>query len=192
MDRQIIDRRSDYNVKVIAPIDIDNDTPLNDSEGASSSFKVYDPAKDEELSVAASDTDTVLDVTNAGIFVVNDIAELKQDDAVLHASAVTVVDTVNGQITIANPITDDAQAGNRIRVVLDSGTPIAQTEFGTANIDTEDWGYTGVFPDTHTAHDNPLAKTTGFDVDVEITFSGGAGLNRQKIECLTIKEDECE
>lgn len=192
MDRQIIDRFSDYNVKSIAPVDVDNDIPLNDAAGASSSFKVYDPAKDEELSLLEASGQTVLDVTNAGIFVVNDIIELKQDDATLHASAVNDVDIVNGQITIANPTTVDAQAGNRIRVVLDSSTAITQDEFGTANIDTEDWGYTGVFPDTHAAHNNPLTKTTGFDVDVEISFIGGAGLNRKKTECLTIKEDECE
>lgn len=192
MPRQIIDRNSDHNVKVIAPIDVDNQTVLNDAAGASSSFKVYDPAKDEAISVLVS-SGIVLDVTNAGVFVINDIAELKQDDATLHVSAITNVDVPNGQITIIIPVTDTSQAGNRIRVVLDSSTPIVQDEFGTADIDTEDWGYIGVFSDTHAAHDNPLTKTAeGFDVDIEISFSGGAGLNREKTECVTIKEDECE
>ncbi len=192
MSRQIIKRHTDYDVNVIAPTTDDGQTVLNDAAGASSSFKVYDPAKDEELSLLEASGQTILDVTNAGIFVINDIAELKQDDATLHASAVTNVDVVNGQITIANPTTDTAQAGNRIRVVLDSGTPITQNEFGTANVDTEDWGYTEVFSDTHAAHDSPLTKTTGFDVDVEITFSGGAGLNAKDTICVTIKEDDCE
>ncbi len=35
MDRQIIKRHTDYNVKVIAPIDVDNDTVLNDADGES-------------------------------------------------------------------------------------------------------------------------------------------------------------
>lgn len=192
MARQTIKRHTDYNAKVIAPIDVDNQTVLDDAAGASSSFKVYDPAKDEEISILEASGQTVLDVTDAGVFVVNDIIELKQDDATLHASAVTDIDVPNGQITIANPTTDSAQAGNRIRVVLDSSTPVTQNEFGTADIDTEDWGYTGVLSDTHAAHDNPLTKTTGFDVDVEISFSGGAGLNAKDTICITIKEDECE
>ena len=188
MARQTIFRRTDHDIKVIAPIkDIDN-TVLNDLAGASSSFKVYDPSKDEIISATELSGQTVLSVTNAGVFVVNEVVEVTQDDASLHTQAITGVDADAGTITIASGLTVNAQAGNRVRVVL--GTAITQVEFGTANVDTEDWGYIGVLPDNHPAHLDPRSKT-GFDIDVETVFAGGAGLNKQKTDCLTIVEDDC-
>ena len=189
MARQVIARYSDYDVKVIAPIADHTNTPLDDAAGASSSFKVYDPAMDESISVAEAAGQDVLNVTNVGVFRINKVVEVTQDDDSLHTQAITDIDTEAGTITIAAVTTDTCQPGNRVRVLL--GSKISQAEFGTANIDTENWGYIGVFPDTHVAHDDPLAKT-GFNVDVETTFVGGVGLNRRKVDCLTIVEDDCE
>ena len=188
MARRTIFRYTDHDVKVIAPIrDIDN-TVLNDLAGASSSFKVYDPAKDEIISATEASGQTVLSVTNAGTFVINEVVEVTQDDATLHTQAITDVDAAAGTITIALGLIVNAQAGSRVRVVL--GMVITQDEFGTANVDTENWGYIGVLQDDHPAHLDPRSKT-GFDIDVETIFVGGPGLNKQKTDCLTIVEDDC-
>lgn len=190
MGRETIKRKTSRNIRVLTPIDAETNTVLNDAAGASSSFKVYDPSKDESFSLFVASSTAILDVTDAGVFVVNDIVEAMLDTGLEEARTVIDVDIANQQITVTSGFSADASSGNRIRVVLDSASSITQTEFGTANIDEEGWGYTGIFPDTHAAHNDPRTRTEeGFHVNAESTFLGGAGQNVVDIQCLTIKED---
>jgi len=189
LSRLLINRFSDYPVRAIAPIDAINLTVLNDAAGASCQFKVFDPSKDSVLTASEAIGQTELSVASAGIFVVGEKVECTQDDDSFHTSTITVVDPVAGTITIANPTTVAMATGNRVRVILDSA--IAMVEYGTADLNTRDWGYIGTFPDTHEAHKDSRAKD-GFDVNIEIQFNGGSGLAKLDVHCVTIKENICD
>lgn len=190
MERKIIKRNSDETIFAIAPIDPENRVVLNDAAGASCSFKVYDPSADESISVAEASGQSTLNVTNAGAFVVGYSAEVTLDDGTIHpASNVDEVDTVAGTITIADSITDSAAEGNRVRAIF--GTSVTMNEFGTANIDTRDWGYKETLLNNHAAHLDVRSRDE-LDIDVEVIMNGGVGLISTDVLCFTIKGSLCE
>lgn len=188
MSRTLVNRYSDFPVTVEHPIDQFNNVVLNDDAGASSLFKVFDPSKDSVTSALEASGQTVLSMINAGVFVVGDKVECNQDDGTIHSSTINTVDPVLNTITIANATTDSMAAGSRVRVIM--GVAVAMLEYGTADLDTLDWGYVASFPNDHAAHLDARAKN-GFDVDLEIQFDGGASLAAVEIHCLTIKEKIC-
>lgn len=187
--REIIRRSTDKVVEARHPTDVVNQNPLdNTGDSATCTFKIYDPAKDEIISAAEASAQTVLSVTNAGEFDVDDSVEVTLDNGTLHTSTVSAVDSSAGTITIAVGITDTAAAGNRVRVIV--GTEITMTEYGTPDLNTIDWGFRGTFADDHPAHLDPQSKT-GFDIDIVIDFVGGPGLRSVETICATIQEDSC-
>lgn len=193
MAREIIPRFTDKTVNSFAPIDEDASprNPLdNTTDGATCSFKVFDPAKDEVISVAEASGQTVLSVTNAGVFAVSDSVEVTLDNGTLFPSTISSIDTVSDPttVTLADAITDTAAANNRIRVIL--GSSISMAEFGTPDLNTTDWGFRATLPDDHPAHLDPQSKT-GFDVNIEVTLIGGPGLQKRDTICATISEQDC-
>lgn len=192
MARELVKRYNDFLVRAVAPINkgVDPHVPLDDDAGVvGCTYKIYDISKDEVLSIAEASGQTVLSVSNAGVFVVGDSVEVTQDDETLLASTVTAVDTAAGTVTINDVLTDDAAAGKRIRAIF--GSSVAMLEYGTANLDTRTWGYQAGFADDNAAYLDPRTKT-GMDVDIEISFNGGAGLAAFDTICATIQEDDCD
>ena len=186
MAREKFPYRTDRAIEFVAPADEVTQTPLNFSDsGATCSFKVYDPNKDESLSGAEATGQTVLSTVNAGIFVVGDVVEVNLDDETTHASSVTAVDPAAGTITIADALTGDAASGNRVRVLF--GSLVSMSEYGTAVYGKRDYGFRGTF-----AYNHP-AQILDQEINVEVTFNGGAGLVRTDIICAVIKPaKECD
>jgi hypothetical protein len=190
MDRMIIKRNSDETIFAISPIDPENRVVLNDAAGASCSFKVYDPSIDESISVLEASGQTILSVTNTGLFVTGYDVEVTLDDGTIHPpSNVNAVDTVAGTITIADSITDSAAKGNRVRAIL--GVLVTMDEFGTANIDKRDWGYKGTLLNNQAAHLDVRSRDE-LDIDVEVIMNGGVGLISTDVLCYTIKGSLCD
>ena len=165
------------------PTDVFLKNPLdNTNDSATSSFKVYVPSKDEVLSAAEATGQTVFSMTNPGAFVIGDTLELTLDDASLHSSLINAVDTVAGTVTV-NDVTPSAAAkGNRGRVRL--GPEISMTEFGTAVLGADDFGFAGsLIPSSH-----PVLSI-GLEVNAEILFLGGAGLTLLETICYVVKRD---
>ena len=192
MARELVKRYSDYLVRAAHPINegVDPHIPLNDAASVvGCAYKVYDISKDEVLSVVEASGQTVLSVTNAGVFVIGDSVEVTQNNGSLRSSIVAAVSAIEGTVTINDALTDDAAAGKRIRVIF--GSSVAMSEYGTADLDTIDWGYQAGLPEDHVSHLDPRAKT-GLDIDIEISFDGGAGLAAFDTICITLQEDDCE
>ena len=166
------------------PLDFTND-------GATCSFKVYNPAKSEVRSGAEASGQRILSVTNTEVFVVGDLVELDQDDGTVHSSVISTagIDTVAGTITIDDVTTVDAAAGARLRVVLGDGSAQAMTEFGTPdlNADPTTWGFRGTLQKNH------AGLKLDLEINVEITFVGGANLDYLETLCLVVKPlAECD
>jgi hypothetical protein len=191
MARKLIDRYSDYDVESIAPTlfnySTDANEVVNDVASGEGSFKVYDPSKDEVISVDEAIGQTELNISNVGVFNVGDSVEITQNDGTLLATSVNSVDAVNGTVTFADALTVAADVGNRVRVIF--GASIAMTEFGTADLNTRNWGYVGVMESTHAAHSDPRTKTS-MDVDIEVKITNGVKISTDVI-CATISEDDC-
>ena len=190
MARKLIQRYKDTLIRAVAPKNqgVDPNTVLNDAASASGSFKVYDTDKDEVISVDEASGQTVLNVTNVGVFTDGETVEITQDDATLITTTISNIDAVAGTITVADVLTDDCAAGNRVRRIF--GSEITMDEYGTADLDTRDWGYEKTFSDTHPAHLDTRAKT-GLDIDIEIIVDGGAGIKGFDVICATIKQKDC-
>lgn len=191
MARRIIPFKSSATVFLRHPTNVvaDPQEPLdNTNDGATSSFKIFDPKRDEVFSAAEAIGQTVWSVTNASVFKVSDVVEATQDGGTILTGTLTTVDPTAGTITSDTALAIAASAGNRVRVRL--GGQVAMSEFGTPKLGKTDWGFQGALSSTH-----PGLKRDR-DVDIEITFAGaGSGLDLLKIICAVIKEvedcDEC-
>ena len=185
--RTKIPYQSSTTVQLQHPTDVISqpNVPLNNTiNGSTSSFKVYDPAKREVLSADEASGQTVLSVTNAAAFKVDDIVEVTQDNGVLASGTISVVDPTAGEITTSGALSGDAAAGKRVRVRL--GGEITMTEYGTPKLGTRDWGFQGALPSDHPG----LALE--LDIDIEIAFIGAVagGLDRRVDVCAVIKRTE--
>jgi len=192
MARQFIQRYQVHQVRAIAPknTDVEPNTVLNDLAGViSCKFKVYDPSRDEVISADEAAGQTELSVTNAGVFQENDMVEITQTGGSIYYVQVLSIDSVAGTITINSALDLGANAGARVRKVF--GASISMTEYGTADLDTRNWGYKGSLLGNYVAHLDARAKT-GLDIDVEINFDGGTSLEAFDVICATIKQDECD
>ena len=183
---EIIDYKSDWLVEFNGTTDVANAAALNNADdGATCSFSVYDPAKDESFSSDEASGQTVLSVSNPGVFVVDDIAEAIMDDDTTHdCGAIAAVDTAAGTITVTNATDDTAAEGNRIRVRL--GDSIAMAFYGTKKLNSLNppWGFRGTLPDTHPG------LTRGLAIRIETNFIGaqGGGLDRHVFQDARIAD----
>ena len=187
--RQKYPFQSDSLLEYVAPADVTAENALdNTTDGATCSFKVYDPGTDEALSAVGASGQTVLSVVNPGAFAVGDLVELTQDDDTIHSSTVATggIDVAAGTVTIDDATTDAAATGNRFRVVF--GTQVTMTEFGTAVFGKRDYGFRGTLSDTH-----PV-QVLDQEFDIEIRFIGAVagGLDVLSVLCGIIKPfEEC-
>jgi len=190
MARELIKRFSDRQIRAVAPTNVqaDPNVPLNNAAGASAFFNVYDPSEDEVLTVAIVGSVGVIDVSNVGVFEIGDLLELTRDDGTTDVSAsIGSIDVALGQITLVGTLLGPAAVGRRLRTIL--GIQVTMSEFGTASLNTRDWGYEGLLADTHPAHNDPRAKTE-FDIEIEIRVTAG-GSRAFDVICATIQEDDC-
>lgn len=183
MARTKVPFQSDVPIIFRAPTDVVNQNALdNTNDGSTSTFKVYDPAKDEVLAALEATSQTVLSVTGAAAFKIDDVVEVDLDDGTVHdAGPVAAVDPALGTITVTTGLASQASAGNRVRVRL--GAQITMVEFGTAKIGRRDFGFLGIMADTHPGLEIDL------EINVEIRFVGavGGGLDVLDVLCLVVK-----
>ncbi len=193
MARQLIQRYQVHQVRAVVPKDIDVEPNVvlnNDAGVVSCEFKIYDPNRDEVISADEASGQTIISVTNAGVFQENDdFVEITQVDGSFYFVQVLSVDSVNGTITINSALDVGVNAGSRVRKIF--GAAIAMVEYGTADLDTRDWGYKGTLLGNHAVHLDTRAKD-GLDIDIEINFDGGINLEAFDVICATIKQDECD
>lgn len=182
--------QSDSVIEFVRPADVVAENALdNTGDGATCSFKVYDPAKDESLSAAEATSQTILSVVNTGIFEVADSVELTLDDGNIHSSTVATggIDTVAGTVTIDDALPSGAASGNRFRVIF--GSEVTMTEFGTPVFGKTDYGFRGTLVDTQPVH----ILDQEFDIEVRFIGSPGGGLNLLDVLCGVIKPaKECD
>lgn len=186
--RQRFPFQSDVPIIFEAPEDAFNQNALdNSNDGATCSFKVFDPNRDEALSADEATGQTELSVTGAGVFEDGDTVEVSLDDGSTHATTVSSTDPSAGTITVADALPSAASEDARVRVRL--GGEVAMTEYGTAKIGSRDYGFVGTLPDTHPG------LTIGREIDVEIRFVGapGGGLDALEVICGVVRpRAECE
>ncbi len=189
MARILLPRYSNRYPRAIAPKDIlvDPNVVINDAASGSASFKIYDPSRDEVLTGVEAIGQTVLSVSNAGEFVISDDVELTQDDDTIHLSTINAVDTVLGTVTISAATTVASAVGNRFRKIF--GVKVTMTEYGTADLNTRNWGYQGTILSTHDVYKDSRSKD-GLDADIEIIVLA-PGMVEQQTICATVKEDDC-
>lgn len=186
--RKKIPYKTSIMVRYVHPTDVsvEPNEPLdNTDDGATASFKVIDHSKEEVISADEASGQTVLSVTNAGRFKVDDVAEVDQNDGTVHASALTAVTPADGTVTLTAGLTAAADAGKRIRCRL--GSPVTMTEYGTPALGTRDWGFEGPLPWNHPGLDLDV------EVDIEISFDGdpvGGGLEVLEVICAVVKPKE--
>ncbi len=189
MARELIQRYADYDVLSVAPNTFDYTTDtckvVNDSSGASASFKVYDPTIDEAISSSHTTGQTIINVSNIGVFSVDDSIEITLDDDAVHIANINSLSLSNSSITMSAGLPSGAAAGNRIRKIF--GVSISMTEFGTANLNTRNWGYRGVLLGSHVAHSDIRAKDS-LDVTIEIRVIESGGAVSFDTICASIQE----
>ena len=190
MARVLYKRFTDRQIRAVAPTNVllDPNVPLNDAAGASAFFNVYDPSVDEVLTVAISGAVALISATNVGAFKQFDNVEITKDDGTTELAAVTAINVALGQMFVTPSVSGPSAVGNRIRKIL--GSQVVMAEYGIPDLNTRTWGYQGLFDDNHPAYDDPRSKS-GFDIEVEIRFTGGVGLKAFDVICATIQEDDC-
>lgn len=115
----------------------DPGTPVVATGGVMTVY-VLDELAQDELSAAAITSATTLFVRDSDPLTIGDAVIIQLDDGVRHAA--TISDIPNpGELTITPGIASGAGVG--ARVIRKVGAPITGSEYGTASIDTEDWGY---------------------------------------------------
>lgn len=173
-------------IRLVDPEDESTSPPtlITTAAGATASFKIYDVAKDEALSAAEASGQTVLSVTNAGVFVIGDVVEVDLDSGAVHdGGAVTAVDPAAGTITVTTALTGAAAAGRRARVRL--GPAVAMTQYGVPALGSQDWGFVGTL-----SHNHP-GLVRDLRVAVEITLIGpAAAYQRVDVLCGVVQEVE--
>jgi hypothetical protein len=186
MARVPIPWKSSVSIRLVAPTDVVAIPPvvLDTVAGATSSFRVFDPAVDQVLSAAEAIGQTVWSVTNAALFKVGYGVELTQDDSSVVFGTLTAVDPVAGTITSNVATTVAAAAGNRVRRRL--GNPITMTQYGTAALGRRDWGWQGALPSNHPG------LVLDLEIDVEISFIGAVagGKDLLRTLCLVVRPVE--
>jgi hypothetical protein len=185
MGREIFPYRTSRIIKAKHPIDVEADEPLDfTGDGSTCSFKVYDPAKDEVISVVEASGQTELSVSNAGVFVIGDTIEVEENDGSILATTINAVDADAGTITNDDALTNGAAVGKRVRRIF--GAAVTMTEYGTPALDQVNWGFRGTLLSTHACH------IIDQDIDVEISFVGDPGnpgtLDAQETISATVKE----
>lgn len=180
--------RTTVTIRAKAPrnVAVDPHVVLNDAAGSSSTFKVYNHGKDERFSAAEAAAQTEWSVTNAALFEVGDVVEATESNGTILVGTLTAVDAAAGTITSDTPLAVGANAGARVRVRL--GGEVTMTEYGTANLNSKDWGYQGSLLSTHAG----LEIDT--EIDVEISFKGAAdnSLDQLRVICGIVKPvEEC-
>ena len=156
--RELFARRPIHEDETRNPLD-------NTGDSATCSFTVFDADIDEV--VTADSTSTTLNVTNAGVFEGQTGVEIELDSGAFHFSAITSVDVAAGTVTLTSGLPSQASAGTRVRATVDA-TAVNMPEFGTPDLDTQNWGFRGVLEATHKALLTNLRK-----IDVEITVLFG-------------------
>jgi len=188
MARRVISYQSDAVIRLVAPTDVINDNPLdNTNDGATCTFKVYDPNIDESFSAVEASGQTEWSVTNAGLFSIGDIVEATETDGTILSGTLNAVDAAAGTITSDTALAVGAASGARVRVRL--GAEITMSEYGTAALGTRDWGFQGTLSDTHPG------LSIDKEIDIEIFFVGAVagGLNLLKRICAIIKViEDCD
>lgn len=186
MARTPIPFRSSVSIRLVAPTDVVAipQLVLDAASGATSTFKVFDPAVDEVLSAAEAIGQTVWSVTNAARFKVGYGVELSQDDGSVVFGTLTAVDPAAGTITSNVASTVAAAAGNRVRRRL--GNAITMTQYGTAALGRRDWGWQGALPSNHPG------LALDLEIDVEISFVGAVagGKDLLRTLCLVVRPVE--
>lgn len=182
--RKKLPYRTSITVRFVAPTDVKNKNPLDNSvDSATCTFSVYDHDKDEILSAAEAGGQATLSVTNPAAFLLADVAEVDLDDGTVHdGGAITDVDPVAGTIDVTNALPSGAAAGKRVRVRL--GPVVTMTEFGTPKLGTRDWGFQATLTSVH-----PGLKID-VNVDIEVSFVGvavGNTLDALDVICGVIK-----
>lgn len=189
MSRTYVPYRSSVAVELEHPTDVvaEPREPLsNADDGATCTFKIYDPAKDEQLSADEVGGQVILSVTGAGEFVVGDLVEVSLDDGSLHATDVVAVDGSAGTVEVTDALPSAAAEGSRIRVRL--GSEVSMSDYGTPALETVDWGFRGFIDSDHSGLDLDL------EVDVEIYLRNSGGtLILLDVLYLTVKPNHlCE
>ncbi len=178
--------RSDHLARLVDPEDVsldpDDSNRLLDSGTAT--MKVYDPGVDMNLSADEAIGQTVLSVTDAGLFVIDDRVEIEADDGTFHNSLVTGVDPVASEITIADSLTVASASGQRVRRIFVTA-PIAMALYGTPAVGSDQWGYQGPLDD------DGLHQIIDQEIEVEMTLDAGPGVKIVKLLCLKVVES-CE
>lgn len=178
--------QSDYFVRLKGPEDlgVDPDDVNRLLSSGTATYSSYDPGIDTVLDAAEALGQTILSVSDAGLFKVGYRLELTQDNGTLHNSSVVSVDASAGTVTINDVTTVAAALGNRVRRVFTS-TPVAMTLFGTPVVGSLDWGYRGVLAD-----DGPHQFIDQL-VTAKMILDAGPGIKITKNECLKVVES-CE
>lgn len=190
MARRVIPYKTDVLVRYAHPtnVGVEPNEPLdNTDDGATASFKVFDPGKDEEISSDEASGQTTLSVTGSGLFQDGDLVEIDLDSGSVHSTSIASTDPSAGTIDVNDALPSQASAGRRVRVRL--GGEITMSEYGTPKLGRTDWGFQGTLPGDHPGLE------IGQEVDIEITFVGapGGGLDALEVICGIVRPvDDCE
>lgn len=183
MARDVLPYMTDVAIRLEHPVDEVNSDPLDFlDDGATCSFKVFDPNVDEVLSATEAGGQTILSVSNAGIFKVGHLVEVSLDSGVLHDFTLSAVDPVAGTITGAPALATTASVGRRVRRRLGSSVPM--TAYGIPKLGRTDWGFVGILLRTHPGLE------LGLEVNVEIFFLGNGGGDLLKVICAIVSPVE--
>ena len=186
--RRLLQFKTSEAIELVAPVNVLTDNALDNTiDGSTCTFRIFDPAKDEAITVLEASGQTILSVSEAGVFVIGDQIELTQDDATIHVSTVNAVDASAGTITLDDATTDTAAVGNQIRVRL--GLVVTMTEYGTPKVGERNWGFRGTLESNH------AGLTDGLDVDIEVSFVGAVagGVDYLETICATVqRKTDCD
>lgn len=179
---------SDSVIEFVAPTDVVNENPLDTSnDGATCSYKVYDPNKDENVTSNAAAAQNFVEVSNVSAFTNGDEVELEQDDDTLFVATVVGVDFQTSELALGTPLPVQSSVGSRVRRIFGTETPMA--EFGTAVLGKRDYGFRATLPNDHPVQ----ILDQEFDIEIRFVGSPTGGLDLLDTLCGVIKpRGECD
>jgi hypothetical protein len=179
--------KTDHFIEFVSSADLStNDALDNTNDGATCSYRIFDPAIDEVTVSGLGAASTSVNVTNADLFNTGDTIEIALDDGTTHLATLTSVADPTLFFS-GHPAPSAAAIGSRARYIF--GTEVDMPEFGTAVFGKRDYGFREVLAYDH------VVQILDQEFNAEVTFVGAVagGLNAFDIIYGVIKpRSECD
>jgi hypothetical protein len=173
-------------VDIVAPIDkIDPSAPAL-ATGGTLNVKVFEKNSRQRVTIDVAPAAVLVYLNDTSDYSASDRIALELADGTIEQLDITSIDQATNEITLTSGPSDTVKAGTQAYVALLASSGVAGAEYGTAALDSEDWGYIAEIPWPPTSG---YEWTRGLTLLVLATLDvAGSGAHWERIWPITITD----